>query len=246
MWKPLTEAATGKRVKWLSCSPWEVAKEAIYFQFPFKMKYGLHYHCLGCTYSVNKDFLSSMWQHLPWSHSSKKESHSTERVFLWQVSTAEGPDSRYPLVLNALGARVFPIFHLLISGWWCLLSGRQSRPISPMFSLLLVKTQSRQMLLRSHRCSLCAQHMCLGLGKPQRNGSTRTQSPSSFLSLFFYWKLHQRKQKFKPNIHWSTESPRSGKMAAIRIVVQMENIKKNHSSTDLSKTFWDISTQMPI
>lgn len=77
-----------------------------------------------------------------------------------------------------------------------------------------------------------------------------TESPSSFLSLFFYWKLHQRKQKFKPNIHWSTESPRSGKMAAIRIVVQMENIKKkikkNHSSTDLSKTFWDISTQMPI
>lgn len=128
MWKPLTEAATGKRVKWLSCSPWEVAKEAIYFQFPFKMKYGLHYHCLGCTYSVNKDFLSSMWQHLPWSHSSKKKSHSTERVFLWQVSTAEGPDSRYPLVLNALGARVFPIFHLLISGWWCCCWGGRAVP----------------------------------------------------------------------------------------------------------------------
>lgn len=74
-----------------------------------------------------------------------------------------------------------------------------------------------------------------------------TESPSSFLSLFFYWKLHQRKQKFKPNIHWSTESPRSGKWQLFRIVLQMENIKKkNHSSTDLSETFWDISTQMPI
>lgn len=245
MWEPLTEAAMGKHAKWLSCSPWDVANKAIYFQFPFKMKYGLHYHCLGCTYSVNKDFLSSMWQHLPWSHSSKKESHSSERVPL-AGEHSRGPRQQVPTSVKQ--SRCKSVSHISPPNMWVvlLLLGQQSHPIPPMFSWLLVKMQSRLVLLWSHCCSLCAQHMCLGLRKPLHNGFIRTQSPSSFLSLFFYWKLHQRKQKFKPNIHWSTESPRSGKMAAIRIVVQMENIKKNHSSTDLSKTFWDISTQMPI
>lgn len=45
------------------CETWP--RRQFIFQFPFKMKYGLHYHCLPCTYSVNKDFLSSMRQLLP-------------------------------------------------------------------------------------------------------------------------------------------------------------------------------------
>ena len=139
-----------------------------------------------------------------------------------------------------------PVFHLLRHGWWCCWQGNRA-VLSLQFSpSLWWRRREDRLCYKAFPLPLCsAQEPRLQEASAERCHKN-TESPSSFLSLFFYWKLHQRKQKFKPNIHWSTESPRSGKMAAIRIVVQMENIKKNHSSTDLSKTFWDISTQMPI
>lgn len=94
-----------------------------------------------------------------------------------------------------------------------LLAGQQSCSVSLIPPFHLVKMWRRQTLLQSLSAPsvLSTSH---SLGKPHPK-VPQEHRVTQLLSLFFYWKLHQRKQKFKPNIHWSTESPRSGKMAAI-------------------------------
>lgn len=96
-------------------------------------------------------------------------------------------------------------------------------------------------------CSLCAQHKSHSLGKPPQKGATRTQShPALFFLYFFIESFIKENRSLNLTSTDLQKAPGVGKWQLFRIVLQMENIKKNHSSTDLSETFWDISTQMPI
>lgn len=119
-----------------------------------------------------------------------------------------------------------PAFHLQTHGWLCCWWGNRAILSLRFFPSIWWRHGGGRPCCKAFLLPLCSAQE----PRPREASAERchknTESPSSFLSLFFYWKLHQRKQKFKPNIHWSTESPRSGKMAAIRIVVQMEKHQK--------------------
>lgn len=127
-----------------------------------------------------------------------------------------------------------------------LLIGPQSCPASPMLSFYLVKMRRRDTSLQSLSTPSVLITRATALGSLCRKVPQEQSHPALFFLYFFIESFIKENRSLNLTSTDLQKAPGVGKWQLFRIVVQMENIKKNHSSTDLSKTFWDISTQMPI
>lgn len=137
-----------------------------------------------------------------------------------------------------------PVFHLLAHGWLCCSQG--SRAVLSLWFLLSIwwRCGGGRLCCKVFLLPLCSA-LVTALGNLTQRCHKNTESPSSFL-YFVIESFIKENRSLNLTSTDLQKAPGVGKWQLFRTVLQMENIKKNHSSTDLSETFWDISTQMPI
>lgn len=143
-------------------------------------KYGLHYRRLGCTYSANKVFQSSMWQLFKISLRNRGD------VLLAGEHSWE-PRPQIPvLYTQSWGENNFLLYFTFSHVGGCA-ADRATQPscLSDSFLPIGEDAEAADFAAKPFH-SLCAQHKCHGFGKPLLKGATRTQSHPTLFFLYFF------------------------------------------------------------